>query len=141
MFKRMITSLVTSVGLFSLNAHPVLAERAVDFIYSKTLYPSTCNIVIAGETYRCTSTVMGAFDNASANIKLCSSRYCLILILSYPQLVNASDGENFYVRQLAWQKGRYITDQWDVSLTCGLRSGMGCIGKSEDGSPIAIYVE
>ncbi|MEH1825292.1 MAG: hypothetical protein V7L22_07965, partial [Nostoc sp.] len=36
---------------------------------------------------------------------------------------------------------KYITDQWDVSLTCGLSSGMGCIGKSEDGSPIAIYVE
>ncbi|WP_373525982.1 hypothetical protein [Nostoc sp.] len=141
MFKRMITSLVASVGLFTLNANPVLAERATSFRVSNTSYPSTCNIVFGDQRYSCTSTVVGAFDNASANIKLCSPSYCFLLILNPTQLVNASSGEYFYVDQMSWQEGNYITRTWNVSLTCGLSSGIGCVGTSEDGSAIALYTE
>ena len=141
MFKRMITSLVASVGLFTLNANPVLAERAVNFRNSKTLYPSTCNIVFGDQKYSCTSTLLGTFDNASANIKLCSSKYCFILIVNPTQFVNAASGEYFYVDQMSWQEGNYITRTWNVSLSCGLNSGIGCVGTSEDGRAIALYTE
>ncbi len=86
--------------------------------------------------------MIGGFNDASANIKLCSSRDCLILMLNPTQLVNAADGEYFSVRQMAWQRGNYITREWDVSLTCALNlQGMGCAGELENGSAIAIYLK
>ncbi|WP_414575967.1 hypothetical protein [Anabaena sp. CCY 9402-a] len=142
MLKKMVASLLTSVGILSLNANSALAERPVDFRYYKTLYPSSCNIAIAGERYRCDYTVVGAFNDASANIKLCSTRDCLILILTPTQLANVADGNYFYIRQMAWQTGNSITRQWNVSLTCSSSAdSMGCIGEVENGSAIAIYVE
>jgi hypothetical protein len=61
--------------------------------------------------------------------------------LSESDAESYSIGESFYVRQMAWQRGNYITRQWDVSLTCGLSTeGMGCIGELENGSAIAIYL-
>lgn len=142
MLKKMVASVLTSVGLLSLNASPTLAKPAVNYAAHETFYPSTCTIAIEGEKYTCDYTVMGAFNDASANLKLCSKRYCLILMLNSTQLANVADGENFYVRQMAWQRGNSIRDQWDVSMQCGFKSdAMGCIGELENGSAIAIYVE
>lgn len=142
MLKRMVASLLTSVGLLSLNANPTLARPAVNYKYHQTVYPSTCTIAFNGEKYTCDYTVVGAFNNASANLKLCSRRYCFILILSPTQLANLADGEGFYVRQIAMQSGSRIVDQWNVSMQCGFRSqAMGCLGEFENGSAIAIYVE
>lgn len=142
MLKKIAASLLTSIGLFSFNVNSALAERAVNFRYHRTLYPSTCNIAFGGEVYGCTSAVIGSFNDASANIKLCTSQDCLILILTPTQLVNAADGNYFYVRQMAWQRGNYITRDWDVSLTCSLNpEGLGCVGDLENGSAIAIYLK
>lgn len=142
MLKKMVASLLTTVGIFSLNTNFVLAERAINYKYYRTLYPGTCNIAFGGDVYGCTSAVIGGFNDASANIKLCTLQDCLILILSPTQLINAADGESFYVRKMAWQRGNYITRQWDVSLTCGLSiQGMGCLGELVDGSAIAIYLK
>lgn len=142
MFKRMVVSLLTSVGLLSLNASPTLAKPANNFRYHQTFYPSTCSIAIDGEKYGCDYTVMGAFSDASANLKLCSTRYCLILMLTPSQLANLGDGEDFYVSQIAWQRGNRVSDQWDVSMQCGFKSdAIGCMGEFENGSAIAIYLE
>lgn len=142
MLKKIVASLLTSVGLLSLNANPTLAKPAVNFAARETIYPSTCTIAIEGEKYTCDYTVMGAFNDASANIKLCSRRYCLILILSPTQLANLADGEDFHVRQIAWQRGHSIGDYLNVSMRCGFQSdAMGCIGEFENGSAIAIYME
>ncbi|MDZ8091573.1 MAG: hypothetical protein RMZ42_06495 [Nostoc sp. DedQUE05] len=142
MLKRMVASLLASVGLLSLNAPATLAKPAVNFAAHETFYPSSCTIAIKGEKYGCDYTVMGAFSDASANLKLCSKRYCLILMLSPTQVANVADGEDFYVRQMAWQRGSTVSEQWDVSMQCGFKSdAMGCIGELENGSAIAIYVE
>ncbi|MEH1931673.1 hypothetical protein [Nostoc sp.] len=142
MLKKIVASLLTSVGLLSLNANPTLAIPAVNFAARETIYPSTCTIAIEGEKYTCDYTVMGAFNDASANIKLCSTRYCLILILSPTQLANLADGEDFHVRQITWQRGNSIGDYLNVSMRCGFKSdAMGCIGEFENGSAIAIYME
>lgn len=142
MLKRMVASLLTSVGLLSLNANATLATPAENFAAHETFYPSTCTIAIDGEKYGCDYTVMGAFSDASANLKLCSRRYCLILMLTPTQLANVADGENFSVRQIAWQKGSTVSEGLDVSMQCGFRlDAMGCVGEFDDGSAIAIYVE
>ncbi len=142
MLKKIVASLLTSVGLLSFNLNSALAERAVNFKYYRTVYPSTCKMAFEGEVYGCNSAVIGGFNDASANIKLCSSRDCLILMLNPTQLVNAADGEYFSVRQMAWQRGNYITREWDVSLSCALNlQGMGCVGELENGSAIAIYLK
>jgi len=142
MLKRIVASLLTSFGLLSLNANATLARPAESFRYHQTFYPSTCTIAFDGQIYGCNYTVMGAFSNASANIKLCSTDYCLILLLNATELANVADGEDFSVRQIAWQRGNSITNQWDVSMQCGFKSdGMGCVGEFDNGSAIAIYVE
>ncbi len=71
--------MLTSVGLLTLNANPSLAENTVNFTNHQTLYPSTCAVVIEGERHECDYAVMGAFDDASTNIKLCSEDACMIL--------------------------------------------------------------
>ena len=142
MLKRMVASVLTSVGLLSLNANATLARPAVNFAANQTFYPSNCTIAIEGEKYTCDYTVMGTFNDASANLKLCSTAYCLILVLSPTQVANVADGENFYVRQMAWQRGNTVSDQWDVSMQCGFKSdAMGCIGELENGNKVAIYIE
>lgn len=143
MLKNIVASLVTSVGLLSLNVSPTLARPAQSFRYHKTFYPTSCNILVNGEKYTCDYAVMGAFNDATANIKLCSTSYCFILILSPTQLANVADGQDFYVRQIAIQKGSRILDQWGASLRCGFSSsnGIGCLGSLENNSQIAIYVE
>ncbi|NMG06692.1 hypothetical protein [Brasilonema sp. UFV-L1] len=142
MLKRMVASVLTSVGLLSLNANPTLARPADYFAAHKTYYPSTCTIAFNGEKYTCDYTVVGAFNNATANLKLCSRRYCFILILSPTQLANVADGEGFYVRKIALQRGSRIINQWNVSMQCGFRSqAMGCLGEFRNGSAIAIYVD
>jgi hypothetical protein len=142
MLKRMVTSLITSVGILSINASPTLARPANNFKYHQTFYPSTCTIAIEGKKYGCDYTVMGAFSDASANLKLCSTRDCLILMLTPGQLANLGDGEDFYVSQIAWQRGNRVSDQWDVSMQCGFKSdAIECIGEFDNGSGIAIYVE
>jgi hypothetical protein len=142
MLKKIVASLLTSVGLLSLNANPTLAKPAVNFAARETIYPSTCTIAIEGKKYTCDYTVMGAFNDGSANIKLCSRRYCFILILSPTQLANLADGEYFHVRQIAWQRGNSISDYLNVSMRCGFKSdAMRCRGEFENGSAIAIYIE
>jgi hypothetical protein len=142
MLKRMVASLLTSVGLLSLNANPTLAKAADYFAAHKTFYPSTCTIGFQGEEYTCDYTVVGAFNDATANLKLCSTSYCFILILSPTQLAQVADGKDFYVRQIAMQKGNRIVTQGNVSMHCGFRSqAMGCLGELTNGSKIAIYVE
>gem|GEM_PF-1865223 len=143
MLKQLVASVLTSVGLLSLNISPTLAKPADDFRYHKTFYPTNCNIAINGEKYTCDYGVMGAFSNATANLKLCSTRYCFILVLSSAQLANVADGEDFYVRQVAFQRGSAIVDQWDASLRCGFSrsDGIGCLGELENGTEIVIYVE
>ncbi|NJO62093.1 MAG: hypothetical protein HC836_28835 [Richelia sp. RM2_1_2] len=142
MLKKITASLLTSVGLLTLNANPSLAERTIGFTAHQTLYPSTCAVLIEGERYECDYAVMGAFDDASANIKLCSEDACIILMLSPYQLVNIASGEEFRVRQIALQKGNSIIAQWNVSMYCGFNAtGMGCIGESDDGGEIAVYME
>ncbi len=142
MLKKIVSSLVTSVGLLSLNANATLAAPADNFLYHKTLYPSSCNIVIDGEKYTCDYTVLGAFSDASANFKLCSTRYCLILMLTPTQLTNIAEGENFSVRKVTWQRGNTVGEELNVSMECGFKSDeMGCIGLFDNGSAIAIYIE
>jgi hypothetical protein len=142
MLKKISASLLTFVGLLTLNPNPSLAENTVNFTNHQTLYPSTCAVVIEGERYECNYAVMGAFDDASANIKLCSDDACIILMLSPYQLANIANAEDFRVRQIALQKGNSIIAQWDVSMRCGSNAtGMGCVGESDDGGEIAVYME
>ncbi len=142
MLKKITASVLTSVGLLTLNANPSLAENTVNFTNHQTLYPSTCAVVIEGEKYECDYAVMGAFDDASANIKLCSEDACIILMLSPYQLTNIANGEEFRVRQIALQKGNSIIAQWDVSMRCDSNAtGMGCVGESDNGGEIAVYME
>ncbi|BAY42118.1 hypothetical protein NIES2111_65140 (plasmid) [Nostoc sp. NIES-2111] len=142
MLKNMVASVLAAAGLLSLNSSPTLARPSVDFRYHQTYYPSTCTIGINGEKFTCDYTVLGAFNNGSANIKLCSRRYCLILILTRTQLINVADGEDFSVRRIALQRGNTITDEWKGYMECGFNSqAMGCVGKLTNGSNVAIYVE
>ncbi|WP_236142599.1 hypothetical protein [Nostoc sp. CMAA1605] len=143
MLKKLAASVLTSVGLLSLNASPTLARPAQDFRYHRSFNTTNCNIAINGERYTCDYGVMGAFSNASANLKLCSTRYCFILILSRAQLANVADGQDFYVNQVAFQQGNSIIDEWDASIRCGFSrsDGIGCLGELENGTRIAIYVE
>ncbi|MBE9213132.1 hypothetical protein IQ247_10680 [Plectonema cf. radiosum LEGE 06105] len=142
MLKKITASVLTSIGLLTLNASPSLAKNTVNFTNHQTLYPSTCGVVIEAEKYTCDYAVMGAFDDASANIKLCSDDACIILMLSPYQLGNIANEEDFRVRQIALQKGSSIIAQWNVSMYCGFNAtGMGCIGESDDGGEIAVYME
>jgi hypothetical protein len=142
MLKRVVASLVTSVGLLGMNASAALARPAIGFRHHETFYPSTCDIGINGQTFTCEYAVIGAFNNGSANFKLCSSRDCLILILTRAQLANLANGRNFSVRQIAWQSGNRITRQWNASMECGSRSqAVGCTGRLTNGSRVAIYLE
>lgn len=142
MLKRVATSLVASVALLGLNATATFAKPAVGFKSHETFYPSTCNIGINGKTFTCEYAVIGAFNNGSANFKLCDGSECLILILTRAQLANLANGRNFAVNQVAWQTGNRITQQWRSSMQCGSQSqAVGCRGQLTNGSRIAIYVE
>ncbi len=143
MLKRMVVSLLTSVGLLSLTAHPTLAKLANHFATHETVYPSTCSVAVDGERYTCDYVVVGAFNDATANIKLCSSQSCFILMLNRTQFSHVANGQDFSVYNLAWQRGRSIVHQWDTSMRCGFTrsDGLGCVGELEDGSAIAIYME
>lgn len=142
MLKKITASVLTSVGLLTLNANPTLAENTVNFTNHQTLYPSTCAVVIEGERYECDYAVMGAFDDASANIKLCSEDACIILMLSPYQLANIASGEEFRVRQIALQEGNSVIARWNTSMRCDFTAtGMGCVGESESGGEIAVYME
>lgn len=141
MLKKIAASLLTSVGLLSFNTSAALAERAVNYDLYKTFYPSNCSLAVAGEKYSCNYMVIGGYYDASANIKLCSSQYCLILKLTPGELRRVADGKDFYVSQMSWQRGNYIDNQWNTSMQCAFRSNeMGCVGKLPNGSPIAIYL-
>lgn len=141
MLKKIAASLLTSVGLFSFNTSAALAERAVNYDLYKTFYPSNCSLAVAGEKYNCNYMVIGGFYDASANIKLCSSQYCLILKLTPGQLRRVANGRDFYVSQMSWQRGNYIDYSWKTSVQCAFRSDeMGCMGKLANGRSIAIYV-
>lgn len=142
MLKKVVASVLTSIGLFSLTANTALAKPADTFTYGKTLYPSNCSVFIKGRNFNCNYMVMGAFRNATANIKLCSGASCLILILSRTQLMNVANGRDFYVRKMAWQTDKFIEREWYTSMRCGLRSDeMSCMGRLASGKSIAIYVD
>lgn len=142
MLKRVAASLVASVGLLGLNATATLAQPAIGFKHHETFYPSTCNIGINGKTFTCEYAVIGAFNNGTANFKLCDGNQCLILILTRAQLANLANGRNFAVNQIAWQSGNRITQQWNSSMQCGTRSqAVGCAGRLTNGSRVAVYVE
>lgn len=141
MLKKIAASLLASLGLLSVHANSALAEPTANYVYHRTLYPSSCNIAIEEEVFGCNSAVIGGFRNGSANIKLCNRRECLILILTRGQLRNAADGEYFYVREIALQRGNYITRRWYASLTCAMNTrAMRCIGDLENGTAIAINI-
>ena len=142
MYKRITASILTAISLITMFPRTTLAERAVNYRYHKKFYPDTCIIKLQGEKYGCDYTVIGAFDDASANFKLCSELSCLILILSPTQLANIADEEDFSVRQIAWQKGNRIAATLDVSMKCGFRrQAMVCAGELDSGNEITIYVE
>lgn len=142
MLKKIVASAIASVGLFSLNTNAALADRAVNYDIHKTFYPSTCSIFIAGEKYTCNYMVVGGFNDATANIKLCSSEYCLILMLTPSQLQRVAHSRDFYISQMSLQRGSYIDYEWNTSMRCSLKSGeMGCIGELPNGKSIGIYAE
>lgn len=142
MLKKLVASVLASAGILALNATPTLAERAVDFAKHKTIYPSDCSIVIEGEKYHCDYAVLGAFDDASGNIKLCSSQYCLIFNLTPSQITNVIDGDDFRVNTIAFQKGSSIVKRWNTSMVCGVNSNeMGCLGELANGTKIIVYLE
>lgn len=141
MMKRIIASLLTSIGLLSLNAQTTLAERAIYYRYYRTFYPSVCKIAIADDKLTCNYVVIGAFDNRSVNMKLCSGRYCFILILPFSQLENVANYRDFYVDSVALQKGDFIIRRSDTSMRCGYTSNaIQCLGELENGDDVAIYV-
>ena len=142
MLKQLATFALTSVSLLSLNVSTVLAKPAQTYSYRKTFYPSNCSIFLKGEKSNCNYVVLGAFNNGTGNIKLCSKAHCLILMLSRNQLKNAGKGRNFYIWQMSWQRGSYIKAEWDTSMRCNLRnSEMSCIGEFKNGSSISMYVK
>jgi len=142
MFKKIIASALTSVSLLTLSANTTLAQPPQRFIYRKTLYPSNCSVFIKGNKFTCNYVVMGAFSNASANIKLCSVDNCLILVLSAHQLMSGAKGRDFYIRRMAWQKSNSIDYSWRTSMQCGIRSNeMSCMGRLANGNSISIYVD
>ncbi|MBD2777459.1 hypothetical protein [Iningainema tapete] len=143
MLKRMVATVLASVGLLSLNANTTLAKPAVDFNYHKTYYPSTCSIAIEGEKYSCDYLVFGAFNNASMNMKFCSKQYCLILVVDASQVDRVANQQNFRVNRLAWQRGNSIVRQWDTTMRCGFSrtEGIGCVGELDNGNAIAVYTE
>ncbi|MDJ0736011.1 MAG: hypothetical protein QNJ47_18435 [Nostocaceae cyanobacterium] len=142
MLKKIVASLLTSVGLFSFNPNTALAERAVVYDLHKTFYPSTCSVFIGGEEYTCNYMVIGGFNDASGNIKLCSNSYCLIMMLNRSQLVSVANGRDFYVRKMSWQRGYSIDYEWNTSMKCGFRGNkMGCLGELANGNSIGIYID
>ena len=142
MLKQIAAFALTSVSLLSLNVNTALASRAQAYSYRKTFYPSNCSVFLRGEKFNCNYLVIGAFNNGTGNIKLCSKSGCLILMLSRNQLKNAANSRNFYIRQLYWQRGGYIKSQWDTYMRCNLRnSEMSCIGEFKNGSSISMYVK
>ncbi|UKO98744.1 hypothetical protein [Nostoc sp. UHCC 0870] len=142
MLKRVVASLATSVGLLSLNVNAALAKPAVDFTYHKSFYPSSCNITINRELFSCNYGVIGAFNNGTGNLKLCTTTYCLILILNRTQLQNIANGNAFYINQIALQQGNRITNEWNMSMKCAINAdALGCLGNLRNGSRVAIYAE
>ncbi|MBD2777467.1 hypothetical protein [Iningainema tapete] len=143
MLKKMVATVLASVGLLSLNANPTLAERAVNYSTYRKVYPSTCSIAIEGKRSTCDYVVFGAFNDATANIKLCSSSDCFVLMLTPSQLSRISNGQNFSVYNLAWQRGSSIVRRWDTSMQCGFSrtDGIGCVGELDNGNAITVYTE
>jgi hypothetical protein len=142
MLKQIAAFALTSVSLLSLNVNTALANRAQAYSYRKTFYPSNCSVFLKGEKFDCNYLVLGAFNNGTGNIKLCSKADCLILMLSRNQLQNAGNGRNFYVGEMSWQRGNYIKAQLDTSMRCNLRNNeMSCIGEFQNGSSISMYVK
>ncbi|NJO63382.1 MAG: hypothetical protein HC836_35770 [Richelia sp. RM2_1_2] len=142
MLKQIAAFALTSVSLLSLNVSTVLAKPADTYSQHKTFYPSNCSVFLKGSKFDCNYVVIGAFDNGTGNIKLCSKVDCLILMLNRNQLQNAGNGKNFYIWQMSWQKGSYIEAEWDTSMRCNLQNNeMSCIGEFNNGSSISVYVK
>jgi hypothetical protein len=98
--------------------------------------------MIGAKKFTCNYAVMGAFNDATANIKLCSDDVCVILIVSPSQLSNIANARNFRVRQIAVQEGSSIIGRWNTSMGCGFNAtGMGCVGRSSNGVEIAVYMK
>jgi hypothetical protein len=142
MLKQITAFALTSVSLLSLNVSTVLAKPTQTYSRYKSFYPSNCSVFLKGSKFDCNYVVIGAFDNGTGNIKLCSEAHCLILILNRNQLQNAANGKNFYIWQMSLQKGSYIEAEFDTSMRCNLRnSEMSCIGEFKNGSSIGVYVK
>jgi hypothetical protein len=107
-----------------------------NFTVYKSFYPSTCRLTLNGTTYFCDYVVVGAFNDGSGNLKLCSQQYCLILELTASQLANVASQRDFYVYQMSWQQASSIVSDWNSSMRCGISStdGIGCIGTSDNGA-------
>ncbi len=142
MLKRHLISLVmATISLLTLNPAKVLAERAEDYVNAKTFYPNTCNINLEGENYSCDTMVFGFFRNGSANLKLCdNSNTCFILIFSASQMRKFVNDEDFYADQVAIQEGDYIRKRLDGEIVCSGNTGaINCSGNLEDSIYISIY--
>lgn len=143
MLKKLAAATLASVGLFCVNMAPTFARPTENFTVYKSFYPSTCRLNLNGTTYSCDYVVVGAFNDGSGNLKLCSQQYCLILEVTASQLANIASQRDFYVYQMSWQQGSSIVSDWNSSMRCGISStdGIGCIGTSDNGAEIAIYTE
>ncbi len=143
MLKKLAAAVLTSVGLFCVNVAPTLARSTDSFTIHKSFYPSKCSLAFNGSRYYCDYVVVGAFNDGSGNLKLCSQQYCLILEITPSQLANVAAEQDFNVYQISWQQGNRILYESNSSMRCGFSrsDGIGCIGTSENGTKIAIYTE
>ncbi|MGD1910043.1 MAG: hypothetical protein ACFB2X_04040 [Rivularia sp. (in: cyanobacteria)] len=142
MVKKIITFLMMSVGLFTLNSNSTLAGKPPLEQLNETFYPSVCTITAQYKKYRCNQMVIKGFRNHSSNINICDESACLSLVISPTQVQRIqNDARDFYVNKIFLQKGYDTTPLLNASIKCNsIKDGISCAGKFANDHSLVVNI-